>query len=182
MNSFENNPVDLDNLPKWETLSFHGISKKYRVFILTNTVLIWLCALVILAVVVLTSDDDKRMENSIWIATAASWTVLLVLYLVFNLISFRRRGYAVRKHDVLYRAGVFSQYTLVIPIKHIQHIKVKTSVLSRLLGLVSVELFTAGAGKDMQIAGLENQHAMALQQHLSERVAAIEQENPSEDA
>lgn len=181
MMSFENNPVDIDALPKWETVSFYPISPKYRFFIIANTVLIWLLALAILAVVVITSDEGTAMETSVWISAAVFLTVLSGIYLVFNLISFRRRGYAVRQHDVLYKAGIFSQYTLVIPIKHIQHIKVKTSVVGRLLGLVAVELFTAGAGKDMHIAGLDNPHALALQQHLAERVSTIDKSSALED-
>ena len=181
MTSFENIPVDLDALPRWEKVSFHAISKKYKFFIVANTVLIWLLSLAILAIVVVTSDEG-RMDTAVWIGGSIFLTLLSGIYLVFNLISFQRRGYAVRQHDVLYRAGVFSQYTLVIPIKHIQHIKVNTSLIGRLLGLVSVELFTAGAGKDMQIAGLENQHAMALQQHLSERVSTIDHQAAAEDA
>ncbi|MCL7989409.1 PH domain-containing protein [Sphingobacterium sp. lm-10] len=181
MKSFENDPIDLDMLPQWETVSFYNISKKYRFLIVTNTVLIWLLALAILAIVVVTSDEGS-MDKQVWIGTSIFLTLLCGVYLVFNLISFRRRGYAIRQHDVLYRAGVFSQYTVVIPIKHIQHIKVKTSVIGRLLGLVSVELFTAGAGKDMHIAGLDNQHALALQQHLSERVSTIDQQSSLKDA
>ncbi|WP_166336403.1 PH domain-containing protein [Sphingobacterium chungjuense] len=175
MASFENNPVNLDAIPQWESVSFYPISPKYRFLIIGNTVLIWLLALAILAVVVITSDEGTGMETAVWISAAVFLTVLAAIYLIFNLISFRRRGYAIRQHDVLYRAGIFSQYTLVIPIKHIQHIKVKTSVLGRLLGLVTVELFTAGAGKDMHIAGLDNPHALALQQHLAERVSTIDE-------
>ena len=139
--------------------------------------LVSLLALAVQAGEVVTSAEGTGQETPGRNSAAVFLTVLSGVYLAFNLISFRRRGYAVRQHDVLYRAGIFSQYTLVIPIKHIQHIKVKTSVLGRLLGLVTVELFTAGAGKDMHIAGLDNPHALALQQHLAERVSTIDEQS-----
>lgn len=132
------------------------------------------------AAAVFSSESESPL--SYFLPIAGAITLFIVVYFVFNLISFRRRGYAVREHDVLYRAGIFYHYTLIIPFRHIQHVKINESVLSRIFSLATIELFTAGAGRDMRLAGIDKEAALILQQHISERISLIKKNRPNRES
>lgn len=176
MQEYSNDVIQMDHLPQWKEVPFEPISPKYRSLILINTFLTWLF-LAGGSFTFLYFLPETSLQSSLMVAAAL--TIVIACYLVFNLISFRRRGYAMREHDVLYKAGVFTHYTLIIPFRHIQHVKIRSSFVSRNLGLVSMELFTAGSGRDMRISGLDRETGLLLQQHLSERISAHKSDEAS---
>lgn len=180
MNTFTNEPIELSDLPTWEEIGFRPISDRYRNVVYINTVLSWVVmnAIAIAAVFV---ANDSQFTLPPTLLTMGIITLLIILYLIFNLVSLKRRGYAVRERDVLYRAGIFYHYTLIIPFRHIQHVKINEGIISRMFGLVAIELFTAGAGRNMRLAGLDKPDALVLQQHISERISTIKKKSPSSE-
>ncbi len=170
MTLYTNQHIQWESLPRWEDIPFESISPRYKFVIWINTliVLIFMSAAVFSFVF--------WVLNQGWVSALISvgvLTLFIAAYLIFNLISFRRRSYSLRENDVLYKAGVFNHYTLIIPFKHIQHVKIGSTLISRSLGLVSIDLYTAGSGRDMRISGLSLETGQRLQQHISTRISKI---------
>lgn len=160
--------IPTSQLPRWEEIPFEPISPRYKILIWINGLITWaLMAGAIFALVFWGMNQSLLTTLMI----VAAFTVLTAIYLVFNLFSFSRRGYALREQDVLYQAGVFRHYTLIIPFKHIQHVRIGSTLISRALGLVAIDLFTAGSGRDMRIAGLDRETGQMLQQYISTRIS-----------
>ena len=178
MNTFTNEAIDLTELPTWEKVDFRPISDRYKNVVYINIMLSWLLLNAAgMGIVLVTNEGAWSLPTILWVVGAI--TAVVVVYLIFNLISLKRRGYAVREQDVLYRAGIFYHYTLIIPFRHIQHVKINEGIISRMFGLVAIELFTAGAGRDMRLAGIDKPDALILQQHISERISTIKKKNQS---
>lgn len=172
MNTFSNLPIPLDQLPSWEAVEFTPISKKYRYIVVVNFLLSGFIIVGLGFLLLWTSDGGFGQNWGTPLLLLLVFTVVLCLCLGFNLFALQRRGYAVRERDVLYRAGVYAPYTMIIPYRHIQHVNIKATLLQRRLGIVTIALFTAGAGRDMMIAGVEEEKALVLQQYLSKRISS----------
>lgn len=84
-----------------------------------------------------------------------------------TVLAFRRRGWALREHDISYRRGVISQVTVSVPFRRIQHATVKQSFVERAVGLATLEIFTAGGvGTDLALKGIEQHTADRLRDHV----------------
>jgi membrane protein YdbS with pleckstrin-like domain len=76
-------------------------------------------------------------------------------------------GYALRKHDLVFRKGWLFEKLHIIPLKKIQHCQVKRGPLERRYGLASLKIFTAGGtGADITLSGLTRQDAERLKDWL----------------
>ncbi|TVS09872.1 MAG: hypothetical protein EA419_12095, partial [Wenzhouxiangella sp.] len=92
----------------------------------------------------------------------------------FGLIAFldaRRRGWALREHDLIYRSGLIWQRTAILPFCRIQHVETASGPLERLFGLMRVRCFTAGGmAADLSVEGLDQVSARRVRQHLLEQI------------
>lgn len=106
------------------------------------------------------------------LAGLAAWSVC------WPIISVRRRGYAVRELDILYRAGVVWRSVKAVPYSRVQHAETNSGPLDRRFGLARLAVFTAGgSGGDLRIAGLAADTAERLRAHVQHRLGvAAEQE------
>ena len=86
-----------------------------------------------------------------------------MLYLAWQYMSYRRTGFAIREHDILYRRGVFWQTTTILPFSRIQHSEIHHGPLQRLWQLSTLQLFTAGGhGADLAINGFTQEQSQSL--------------------
>src|SRR5690606_41032422 len=57
--------------------------------------------------------------------------LLFIGFLIWsNRLAFKKRGYAVREKDLLYRSGILSTTTTIVPFNRIQHIDRKSTRLN----------------------------------------------------
>lgn len=84
-------------------------------------------------------------------------------------LSFSRRGYAVREHDISHRSGVFFVKTETIPLDRVQQVSLSQSPIARLLDFYTVEVDAAG-GASCRIRGLEASEAEALRDHILSQI------------
>ena len=88
-----------------------------------------------------------------------------------NRIAFKKRGFAIREKDLLYRSGVLSTTTTIVSFNRIQHIAVNEGVLSRMYGLAALEIYTAGgSSSDLTISGIERDKAISIKEYLMNNV------------
>src|SRR5699024_1739747 len=80
---------------------------------------------------------------------------IFCLIIVFNRISFLKKAYAFREHDVLFKSGVIATTTTIIPYNRIQHVSLHEGFIDRKFALGEEQIFTAGgSGSDIEIPGI----------------------------
>ena len=169
MNEFTNNPIDIAQLPKFEEVQLQGLNPKYITVLLFNFSL--LLILVIVGFSTLFYFNQDAFSKAIWIAIVVGIVLFLVGLVVFTKFSFQKKGYAFREHDAIYKSGLISETTTIIPFNRVQHVALHQGFISRKLGLASVELFTAGgSSSDLEIPGLLLADAQIIKNLVSQKI------------
>ncbi len=167
MQHFTNETIALDKLPKYEETPLTNPDPKYwRVIIINLFIFLFLMAI---ALGLLTFFNESVRAN--WML----WTTLFVAFAVFlcliSYASFKRRGFALREKDVLYKSGIIAEKTTIIPLNRIQHVALNEGMFSRIFGLGTLQIYTAsGSSGEMHIAGIEIEQAKAIKEALVQRL------------
>lgn len=167
MQNFTNDTIDVTALPKFEDVQLTPLQPAYWKIMLVNIVITYLiigagagAALYFI---------DELSDNLIIVLVV--YFVLLGLTFLFLWLNFRNRGFAFRTHDVIYRSGAISITTTIIPYNRVQHAAVHEGWLSRIYGLASVEIFTAGgSNSDIKIPGILKADAENIKQLLMGKI------------
>lgn len=109
-----------------------------------------------------------------WKAGLFLATVYILYGLIFALIwptwEYRYFRYDVRENDILIQQGVLFRRLSSIPHHRIQHVDTHQGPIERMLGLASLQLYTAsGVTADGIIPGLAESDAQNLRDELSKR-------------
>ena len=81
-------------------------------------------------------------------------------------------GYAVREKDIIYKRGFIFNKTTVIPFNRVQHASISRGIWDKLLGISSLNIFTAGGGaSDISIPGLEPEMAVQLKEAIAVKIS-----------
>ena len=181
MNEFTNNPIDINQLPKFEEVELKGLNPKYITVLLFNFSL--LLILVIGGFSTLFYFNQDAFSNIIWIAIVVGIVLFLGGLVLFSKLSFHKKGYAFREHDAIYKSGLISEKTTIIPFNRVQHVALHQGFISRKLGLASIELFTAGgSSSDLEIPGLLLEDAQIIKNLVSQKINPPKQDEPIEVA
>lgn len=181
MNEFTNNPIDITQLPKFEEVQLKGLNPKYITVLLFNFSL--LLILVIGGFSALFYFKQEAFSNSIWITIVVGLVLFLAGLVVFAKLSFHKKGYAFREHDAIYKSGLISETTTIIPFNRVQHVALHQGFISRKLGLASIELFTAGgSSSDLEIPGLLLADAQLIKNLVSQKINPPKQDELNEEA
>lgn len=167
MQNFTNEPIDIAVLPRYETVNLNKLHSKYWTVILINTILVFtiMTFSAVLGVIFIEELADKALILGFLIV------LLLFFTLFFAKVSFNKRGFAFREHDVIFRNGIISTNTMVIPYNRVQHVAVHEGFVSRFFGLAKVEIFTAGGNSgDLSIPGIKKEQAEDIKQLLMGKI------------
>ena len=167
MKNFTNEPIDITALPRYETVKLNALQPKYWNVILLNIAAIFLIIGIALAVIIYFVEEIHSMA---WL-----FGLVYVLFLGFTFllskISFQKRGFAFREHDVIYRSGILATNTMIIPYTRVQHVALHEGFISRYFDLAKVEIFTAGGdSSDVSIPGIKKEQAEDIKQLLMGKI------------
>lgn len=176
MQHFTNETINLDALPKYEETTLTHPDPKYWNLILINLVLFFTIIGIGLAIIIFFNEDTQHnwmIWTGLYIAFAA------FLFLVFR-ASFKRRGFALREKDVLYKSGIIAETTTIVPLNRIQHVALNEGFLSRMFQLGTLQIYTAGGSSgEIRIAGVPIEQAKAMKEALVQRLV-VNSEKESE--
>ncbi|RBQ11964.1 PH domain-containing protein [Pedobacter miscanthi] len=171
---FTNQTVDLDQLPRYEEISLKQPHPSYWKIICINMV-IFFVVLGIGTGLILFFVDEIRL-NAVWIVPLY-FILAVILFLIYRL-SFKKRGYAVRTHDVIYKSGIIAESTTIVPLNRIQHIELNEGIFSRIFKLGSLQVFTAGGQSGhIHISGIAINEAKSIRDLLLKKLDLLE--NPA---
>lgn len=167
MENFINDTIDTTQLPKFEAVAFTPLHPDYWKITAINLLIVLLILGTALGLL-LFFNDHLFPYRMFLIVTAA---ILFAMILLFSRMAFRKKGFAFRNHDVLYKSGIISTNTIIIPYNRIQHVALHEGFISRYFGLAKIEIFTAGgSSSDIEIPGIEKEQAENIKQLLMGKI------------
>jgi len=167
MENFTNETIDTTQLPRFEEVLFTPLHPNYWKLTLIHLFVLFLILATALGFGLIFNAELIPYKWNLVIAAA----VLMLLVLMFSRIAFRKKGFAFRNHDVLFRSGIIATNTIVIPYNRVQHVALHEGFISRILGLAKIEIFTAGgSSSDIEIPGIEKIQAENIKQLLMGKI------------
>ncbi|WP_051269800.1 PH domain-containing protein [Flavobacterium suncheonense] len=175
--NFTNETLNIDELPKYQEVPLQPLHPDYWKVMLISRIIFFVILGIVTGIVLFFNDEIREFWGYFMV-------ILLVLFgisVVLGKLGFKKKGYAFRKHDVLYKSGIISETTTIIPFSRIQHVAMHEGVFARMFGLASIGIFTAGGGdSDIEIPGIEKEKALQIKQLLMSKLSE-EPENPIVD-
>lgn len=167
MEDFTNETIDIAQLPKFEEVVFSVLHPNYWKVTLISLAVFFLVLGIGVGLVIYFNEDLSPFVSQLSIGFA----VLVLLVLFFSRISFKKKGFAFRTHDVLFRHGIIATNTLVIPYNRVQHVALHEGLISLFFGLAKIQIFTAGgASSDIEIPGIAKEQAENIKQLLMGKI------------
>lgn len=175
MSEFNNNTIDISTLPKFEDTTLNPLQKDYFKVMLIQFAIVF--GILFIGIIALYFISVEELIKDKIIYFVIGWLVLLVLSFLYLKISFAKKGFALREHDVIFKSGVISETTIIVTNNRVQHVALHQGMLSRYFGLASIELFTAGgSSSDLKINGLLFEDAKKVKESVSLKINEIEAE------
>jgi uncharacterized protein len=167
MENFTNEIINTKELPRFEEVQYTVLHKNYWTVTLINYGILFLI-LGIALFIGLKFDDEIKSNQQILLISY--FTIVIVTFILLR-IGFKKKGFAFRNHDVLYRRGVIATNTMVIPYNRVQHVALHEGFISRIFGLAKIEIFTAGGNSsDIEIPGIAKEEAENIKQLLMGKI------------
>lgn len=162
---FTNNQIDTSALPRYETVVFRKLESDYLKVIFIRLAI----AAIVLAVLFGISYAFVEVDT-VGITTTIVVAAIYLFVAIAWIVSFHKRGFAFRDHDVLYRSGLIATNITIIPYNRIQHVVLHEGLFSRMFGLAEIKVFTAGMGSDIEVPGIRKDEAQAIKQLLTGKI------------
>lgn len=163
---FENNEIDIANLPKVENVNFVSLLPQYKKVLYINRTLLFF----VMPALPFLFELIIQEKINLWYFVL--FYILIIILYVFGIIivnlGFPKKGYALRKNDIIYRSGFFIHNITIVPFNRIQHIEIRQGIISRWYGLSKLKIYTAGGyGSGLYINGISPETAQQLKDYLS---------------
>ena len=169
MENFTNDTIDTSQLPKFEEVTFTNLHPKYFKVVLINLLIVISILILVPSLVFILKPE--LFSGRIWMILGILLPIISSLIIVFSIIGFKKKGFAFRNHDVLFRHGIIATNTIVIPYNRVQHVALHEGLVSRYFGLAKIEIFTAGgSSSDIEIPGIEKEQAENIKQLLMGKI------------
>lgn len=171
MQDFTNETIDLNTLPNFEHTTLQPPHPNYWKVIAMNIIVTFLVIGSGLATFLFLNEDARPYT----VYVTGCYIIILVLVLTIYYMSFKKRGYALREKDILYKSGVIAEKTTVVPLNRIQHVALDEGLFSRMVKLATLQIHTAGgATGHLHISGIPAEQARAIKDALLKQIDAVE--------
>lgn len=179
MQKFTNETLEINELPNFEEVQLKRLQSKYFNVIAINLSLFnFLILMLFFAISYFKSDF---FSNRVWMIMGVFIGAMIFLSFFQAKLSFNKKGYAFRTHDAIYKEGLISETTTIIPFNRVQHVALHQGFISRKLGLASIELFTAGGNSsDLKIPGILLEDAHKIKNLVSQKINTPKKDEPIE--
>lgn len=161
--------LEVTSLPDITKIEFKKIDKSYFKVIFINFLLVFFPLLVGLVLLhqFAFSDELKEYIISIYLFFVAVFCFIFT----FLKLSFPKRKFALREKDISYKRGLFVKKTTTVPFSRIQHVETDEKPISRIFGLASLSVFTAGdSSDDLVIKGVTKETALRIKEFISTKI------------
>ena len=167
MENFTNETIDTKQLPRFEEVQLTSLHPKYWSVTLINLAVVFTVLGIGAGLIWYNTEELSNYGLEILIGLV----IIVVLTVLLTRIAFKKKAFAFRNHDVIYRSGIIATNTMVIPYNRVQHVALHEGFVSRIFGLAKVEIFTAGGNSsDLEIPGIAKEEAENIKQLLMGKI------------
>jgi len=156
-------------LPDIKKLEFIKINKNYLKVILINLFLVFsplYIGLILLHQLVFTKEINEFI-----IPIYSVFTAVFGFVIWYILLSFTKRKYALREKDISYKSGLLIRQITTVPFSRIQHVETDEKPISRIFGLASLSIYTAGdSSDDLVIKGITKKKALKIKEFITTKI------------
>jgi hypothetical protein len=156
-------------LPDIKKLEFIKINKNYLKVILINLFLVFsplYIGLILLHQLVFTKEINEFI-----IPIYSVFTAVFGFVIWYILLSFTKRKYALREKDISYKSGLLVRQITTVPFSRIQHVETDEKPISRIFGLASLSIYTAGdSSDDLVIKGITKKKALKIKEFITTKI------------
>lgn len=166
MPRFVNIPLPVADIPRHAEVALQRIAPDHLKVVRIERILYWL---MIAAALFAIGMWVPFVQTLSWRLGLAAFALLLLVYMQFTAYKAHiNMGYALRTQDFIFRKGWLFEEMHVVPLKKIQHCKVKRGPLERKYQLATLRIYTAGgSGADISLGGLPADVADTLKDWLT---------------
>lgn len=169
MENFTNETLNLNSLPKFEEVDFSPLHKNYLKVVYINIAITLLLFAIAIGVLIFTIEE---LQNTLWyLIFGISYFVFAIIVFFASIASVKKRGFAIREKDILYKRGLIATTTTLIPFNRVQHVSMHEGAFSRIFNLAQIQIFTAGGStSDVKISGIEKEMAENIKELLMQKI------------
>ncbi len=166
---FTNETIDINQLPKFEEVSFSSLNKNYIKVVYINIAIVLL--VIAIGIGALIYFNEEFQDTQTYLIFGISYVVFALILYFSSVIAVKNRAYAIRDKDILYKRGVLSTTTTIMPFNRIQHVAMHEGAFSRIYNLAQIQIFTAGGStSDVKISGIEKEKAESIKELLMQKI------------
>ena len=176
MDLFQNNQLDISELPKVADIDMVPLEPGYKtVLLIGRSIFTLLLGCSVIAFFFFPSD-----EVPIYAKYGA--IIFFILYTIWGFIKtikgFHHKAYALREKDIVYSTGWLWKQTTTAPFNRVQHVSIDQGPIERQFELSKLKIFTAGGkASDMSIPGLAPETANQLKEYIVKKTEEEKQKS-----
>ena len=169
MENFTNETLNLNVLPKFEEVNFSPLHKNYVKVVYINIAITLILIAIAIGVLIFTMEE---LQNTLsYLMFGISYFVFAVIVFFASIASVKKRGFAIREKDILYKRGLISTTSTMILFYGVQDFSMHEGVFSRIFNLAQIQIFTAGGStSDLKISGIEKEKAENIKELLMQKI------------
>lgn len=172
MLDFQNNTLNINDLPRFETVEGHPVASVY-LKLLRILYAFWF---VVLIGVFIALYLNPKTLNVIFYPLVGVLVIFYSLIIVEIEKGFGLRKFGIREKDIIFQKGFFVFKETIVPYKRIQHVEVKQNIIFKAFKLFTLKVYTAGSSSgDLSIKGLSQANADKIKAQIL-KVAAIDED------
>ena len=166
---FQNDQVNTENIPGTNSLEYVSLDKNYKFIIIVNRAIFFLMMTGSLVILYFLDNINGINNNMVWISMGI--LVFFVISLVFGIIGFNYKGYALRERDILYKRGWLWRKITIVPFNRVQHCELNQGPLEKFFKLAKLDVYTAGGNSsELNIPGLPIIEAEKIREYLLKKI------------
>ncbi|MBC7615621.1 MAG: PH domain-containing protein [Pedobacter sp.] len=171
MQEFTNEAIEINSLPRYQEVSLNAPHPTYwKVMLINISIFIFLSITALITIIIL---NEKIKPYGIYLGGGCI-IIFAFIFLLYK-TSFKKRGYALREKDIIYKSGIIAEKTTIIPLNRIQHVALDEGLFSRIYKLATLQIHTAGDGTGhMHISGIPIEQARTIKEALLKRLDLLE--------
>ena len=172
---FSNRQIDPESMPSIAEINFSGLHKDYLTVGIISNVILW--SIIGGAALIIMLLREEVTPSWIKISIAGLLAAMVILSFTVQILGFRRKLYAVREKDIMYKSGLIWRSAIIIPFNRVQHAEVNQGPLDRLFDLSYLKIYTAGgSSSDLAIPGLRPEKANRIKHFVLSKTSMDEEE------
>ena len=169
MELFENQQINIDDLPRIEQIEYLRPQKNLLWLNLIKSLVFWFIMWALFSLSLFAASEEFYHLTPYAKMVFYPFAIFSIL---LTIIGYYKRGHSLRAYDIIYKQGVLYLNTTTISFNRVQHCEISQGPFEQLFDLFTLKVFTAGGqSSDLEIPGLDENSATSLKEYIIDATA-----------